>query len=202
MIPTPTINLNITITTPEAAIALIRSLALNMPAEGEPVLPTNPTPAPAAIPANGMPQGAQLPTGTPAPAPIHTPPVGQTAPALAQPPAAVVPTSTPAYTFDDLARAAGPLMDAGKTADLQALLKSFGVQALTQLPKEQYGAFATALRGLGARIQMAALPTIGAAGSSVPREHQHLCRGRSLGPRDRRAEAPQAFHSHGAARFQ
>jgi hypothetical protein len=43
-------------------------------------------------------------------------------------------------------------MDAGKTADLQALLKSFGVQALTQLPKEQYGAFATALRGLGARI--------------------------------------------------
>lgn len=149
---TPNINLNITITTPEAAIALIRSLTLNMPAEGELAVLANPTSAPAVIPAIGMSQGALLPTGTPAPAPIHMPPVGQTAPVPAQPPAAVVPTSTPAYTFDDLARAAGPLMDAGKTADLQALLKSFGVQALTQLPKEQYGGFATALRGLGARI--------------------------------------------------
>lgn len=83
------------------------------------------------------------------------------APAAAQPVpgpdtaphAAVVPIATiPTYTYEDLARAAAPLMDAGKTADLQALLRSFNVQALTQLPKEQYGAFATALRGMGARL--------------------------------------------------
>ena len=80
----------------------------------------------------------------------------ETAPAPAAataPAAAVVPVQAPpAFTFDDLARAAAPLMDAGKTADLSALLHSFGVQALTQLPKEQYGTFATALRGMGARI--------------------------------------------------
>lgn len=52
------------------------------------------------------------------------------------PPAAVVPTaSTPTYTYEDLARAAAPLMDAGKTPELQALLHSFNVQALTLLPK-------------------------------------------------------------------
>lgn len=68
-------------------------------------------------------------------------------------PAAIVPTkSAPAYTYDDLAHAAAPLMDAGKTPELQALLRSFSVQALTQLPKERYGEFATSLRGMGARI--------------------------------------------------
>ena len=44
------------------------------------------------------------------------------------------------------------LMDLGKQDELQKLLQTFGVPALPALPKEQYGAFATALRGLGARI--------------------------------------------------
>lgn len=44
------------------------------------------------------------------------------------------------------------LMDSGRQADLQGLLKTFGVEALPALPKEQYGAFATALRGMGAQI--------------------------------------------------
>lgn len=91
-----------------------------------------------------------------APTPVAiNPPVSQPAPEPppAAPFAAVVPTAAaPAYTYEDLARAAAPLMDAGKTADLQALLRSFEVPALTLLPKEQYGAFATALRGMGARI--------------------------------------------------
>lgn len=60
--------------------------------------------------------------------------------------------AAPAYTMDDLARAASALMDAGKQQQLVGLLGQFGVQALTQLPKERYGEFATALRGLGARI--------------------------------------------------
>lgn len=94
--------------------------------------------------ANGEPVYPQAPA-EPIPQPVPEPPVA--------PPAAVVPTAAaPAYTFDDLARAAAPLMDAGKTPDLQALLRSFNVQALTQLPKDQYGAFATALRGMGARL--------------------------------------------------
>ncbi|MCX4356984.1 MAG: hypothetical protein OSJ43_12315 [Oscillospiraceae bacterium] len=44
------------------------------------------------------------------------------------------------------------LMDAGKTNDLVNLLHSFGVQAVTELKPENYGAFATALRGMGAKI--------------------------------------------------
>ena len=56
------------------------------------------------------------------------------------------------YTEDDLAKAAIPLMDAGGQRVLVDLLSQFGVTTLPQLPKEQYGAFATALRGLGAKI--------------------------------------------------
>lgn len=42
--------------------------------------------------------------------------------------------------------------DPAKMGELQSLLAQYGVQAITQLPPAQYGAFATALRGLGARI--------------------------------------------------
>ena len=84
--------------------------------------------------------------------PAQTTPV-QTAPVQTTPVQTAVPTSTVAYTMDDLARAGMTLMDCGKQAELQKLLKEgFGVDALPQLPKEQYGAFATALRGMGAQI--------------------------------------------------
>ena len=65
---------------------------------------------------------------------------------------ALVQTTTPSYTMDDLAGAAVPLMESGRQADLLNLLAQFGVESLPALPKEQYGAFATALRGLGAQI--------------------------------------------------
>ena len=84
--------------------------------------------------------------------PVQTAPV-QTAPVQTTPAQTAVPTSTVAYTMDDLARAGMTLMDCGKQAELQKLLKEgFGVDALPQLPKEQYGAFATALREMGAQI--------------------------------------------------
>ena len=56
------------------------------------------------------------------------------------------------FTLDDLARAASTLMGAGKYMLLVELLGRFGVQALFQLPKEHFGAFAAALRQLGAII--------------------------------------------------
>lgn len=74
----------------------------------------------------------------------------QQAPVQQQPQA--VPTSAPTYSFDQLAVAATQLMDAGRMADLQQLLSSFGVQALMELPETQFGAFATKLRELGAKI--------------------------------------------------
>ena len=44
------------------------------------------------------------------------------------------------------------LMDKGMQAQLQELLAGYGVEALPALPKDQYGNFATALRGMGANI--------------------------------------------------
>lgn len=77
-------------------------------------------------------------------------PVQNTAPAQQIP--AQVQTSAQSYTMDDLTKAAVMLMDSGRQADLLNLLAQFGVEALPALPQEQYGAFATALRGLGAQI--------------------------------------------------
>lgn len=64
----------------------------------------------------------------------------------------VVPTQAQTYTMEHLAVAAQQLMDAGHIAKLQQLLQSFGAPSMMQLPKEQYGAFATQLRALGAKI--------------------------------------------------
>lgn len=83
---------------------------------------------------------------TPAPPPVQQAPA---APPVQQAP---VQTAAPSYTADDLARAAMTLMDSGRQGDLINLLAQFGTEALTHLPQEQYGAFATALRGLGAPI--------------------------------------------------
>ncbi len=63
-----------------------------------------------------------------------------------------VPTTTQTYTMDQLAVAATSLLDSGKRNEVIGLLNSFGVASLTALPKEQYGAFATQIRALGAKI--------------------------------------------------
>ena len=63
-----------------------------------------------------------------------------------------VPTSAPSYTMDQIAVASTRLMEKGLRDELLQLLSSFGVQALTSLPQEQYGAFATKLREMGANI--------------------------------------------------
>ncbi len=70
-------------------------------------------------------------------------------PQYTQPP---VQTSTPSYTADELSRAAITLMDAGRQNELIGLLQQFGVMSVPNLRPDQYGAFATALRGLGAQI--------------------------------------------------
>jgi hypothetical protein len=40
----------------------------------------------------------------------------------------------------------------GKIQQIQQLFQQFGIQQLTALPKERYGEYATALRGLGVKI--------------------------------------------------
>jgi hypothetical protein len=65
---------------------------------------------------------------------------------------AAVPTSAQTYSMEQLAVAATQIVDAGRRTELVSLLNSFGVQALTALPKEHYGAFATQLRAAGAKL--------------------------------------------------
>lgn len=105
-----------------------------------------------AAPAQGQEQTAVPVQSIPAPACQATPaaPACQAAPAA--PVQQAVPTTAPSYTREDLSRAAITLMDKGQQAQLQQLVQSFGVNSLMELPPEQYGNFATALRGMGAEI--------------------------------------------------
>lgn len=80
-------------------------------------------------------------------------PVLSLAPTQATPTPGLVPTAPQtSYTMEQLAIAATQLVDAGRRVELVSLLETFGVQALTALPKEQYGNFATHLRTMGAKI--------------------------------------------------
>lgn len=65
-------------------------------------------------------------------------------------PAAPAPAES--YTVEELSRAGAALIDAGKMPQLLALLGKFGVQAVTQLPKEAYSAFGAELKALGAQL--------------------------------------------------
>jgi hypothetical protein len=56
------------------------------------------------------------------------------------------------YTVEQIMAAGATLMDSGRANDLTNLLTQFGVRGVSLLKPEQLGAFATALRGLGANI--------------------------------------------------
>lgn len=104
--------------------------------------------------------------------PVQTPPVNTVQQPVAQPVQVQVPPTVPVtqapgsvpiqvpttaapqqYSFDQLAVALSNLCaNAGKQPEVHALLNQFGVTALFDLPKERYGEFATALRGIGGVI--------------------------------------------------
>ena len=110
--------------------------------------PVNPTPGPAPTTA------APVVAPSPSPMPVTSAPTaGPTSAAPGNTPAPAVPvTGAPTYTLDQISRAGASLVDAGKMQQLLELLGRYGVQAVTQLKPEQYGAFATELRALGAQI--------------------------------------------------
>ena len=112
------------------------------PISAQTAVPAAQTTAPAAQAAAPATQQTAAPT---APAPASAAPMNYPAPGvpLAQP---------PKYTVDQIMAAGAMLMDAGKVNELMNLLHSFGVQAVMDLKPEQLGAFATALRELGAKI--------------------------------------------------
>lgn len=95
----------------------------------------------------------------------HAAPV---APVAAVPPPAPTPTAAPAvtaaptvplstaptYSMAQIAKAGADLIsqNPGLLPQVNALLSQYGVQAVTEVKPEDYGAFATALRGMGAKI--------------------------------------------------
>ena len=100
----------------------------------------------------GQPSATPVTSAAPVPPAPAAAPTAPTAPTQNAPTAPAVPTSAPSYTRDDLSRAAMTLMDKGMQAQLQQLIQSYGVNSLVELPQDQYGNFATALRGMGAQI--------------------------------------------------
>ncbi len=131
---------------PQVPVASAPTMTAAIPpvANPAPVAPVAPVAAPApVVPAN-------IPTVAPTPAPAPTA-VPAPVPAAAPAPAAV-PTAAPTYTLDALARAGATLAQSGKMQEALALLAKYGVQTVNQLKPEQYGAFATELRALGAQI--------------------------------------------------
>lgn len=117
---------------------------------------TTDTPAPvpttpvAAQPAAATPIAA--PTTPAVPVTASTPTAAPATQPMAQPIAAVPTAPAKAYTIAELQAASAPLIDAGRIADLQALMQSFGVISMTDIPEDRYGELATKLRELGAQI--------------------------------------------------
>lgn len=144
------INLNVTIGfTPEAS-KILQGLSqlVHVTAENQETISSNNVQSIQSVPAQQVP--TQQPTAVPTAPANNQQPVYQNTYTPAQP--AAVPTSEVTYTIDQLAVAATQLVDAGKRDELLQLLSEFGVQALTALPRELYGAFATKLREKGAKI--------------------------------------------------
>ena len=118
--------------------------------------------APAPIPAPAAPPVSAPVTPTPAPAPVNPAPAPVAAAPVAGPqvtppgnaPAVAPVAAAPTYTVEQIGKAGADLVsqDAAKMPELLALLQKYGVQAITQLKPEQLGAFATELRGLGAKL--------------------------------------------------
>ena len=79
---------------------------------------------------------------------------GSTIPSNLSPTAAVPVATAPTYTMEQIAKAGAELLskDPNMRDQLMALLAQHGVQSVTELSPDQYGAYATALRGMGAKI--------------------------------------------------
>ena len=153
------LEIKVTVNCPELAelADAIRGRCAAPGAPAAPAAPTALTPPPAAPVVPVVPvvpvTPASAPVTTPAPVsaptmPVPTDPVSAPAAPVATP----APTAAPSYTSEQLAKVGADLVQAGKMPQLLAHLAQYGVQAVTQLPPEQYGPFALALRGLGGNI--------------------------------------------------
>lgn len=104
---------------------------------------------PATIPATPIqeaPQAPATPAETPSQQTVTEYPT--TAPATAE----AVPAPAKVIDLETISRAGATLIDQGKLPQVLAVLKEFGVEAITQLQPSTYPAFAERLKALGAVI--------------------------------------------------
>lgn len=162
------LEIKITVSCPDlilAATALAKCLHPNnaVDAPASPAVPAAPvtTATPAAPIAQPVaPAVPAAPIAQPVTPAVPAAPIAQPAPVMpvapasapAAPPVPLAPA--PQYSLDQIARAGADLVtrEPAKAAAAQQLLTSFGVQTVSELPKERFGEFVTALRGLGASI--------------------------------------------------
>ncbi|MDR0434627.1 MAG: hypothetical protein LBH21_06135 [Gracilibacteraceae bacterium] len=142
-------TITVTGATPQELIDNIETMLRNF-LEPEYIPPPGDRPQPLTAPASPTAQAipatpAYLATPAFPMAPAAPPPVSPT-------PVSPLPAAAPAYTLESLSRAGASLANSGQTEQALALLTKYGVQSVTQLPPEQYGAFATDLRALGVQV--------------------------------------------------
>ena len=143
------LEVKILIEAPELVGAINNLAASFGGAKPSPAVPVSSGPLPAPVPPVAA---APVPVDAVPSAPAPVPPVATAAPQIPAPTPGIPVAAPPQYTVDQIMAAGATLMDAGKITELTNLLHSFGVQAVMDLKPEPLGAFATAMRELGAKI--------------------------------------------------
>lgn len=151
-----TVNLTLNEITAEGAMEVLKliqkntanpSMKLEQKKESS-VVPTAPVAPTVVVPLQTVPTNAVASTAMPMPMPVPTT-VPTSAPTAVPNSVPVQPSNVPNYTIEQLQTAIAPLLDAGKVAQIQALVQSFGVATLMDIPPARYGEFANGLRNLG-----------------------------------------------------
>ena len=144
-------SINITLSTPEL-IAALNALTAALSGKSPPVLELV-RPEAVAV-AQATPVAPVAPEVSPLVATQDTlAPHNPVSVAVIPAPVSPVPIATaPTYTLDMLARAGATLAQAGKMDQALDLLARYNIKTVSQLKPEQFGAFATELRALGAPL--------------------------------------------------
>lgn len=150
-----TVNLTLNEITAEGAMEVLKLIQKNIaepsmklePKKESPAIPTAPV-ASTVMPLQTVPTNAVASTAMPMPMPVPTT-VPTSAPTAVPNSVPVQASNVPNYTIEQLQTAIAPLLDAGKVAQIQALVQSFGVATLMDIPPARYGEFANGLRNLG-----------------------------------------------------
>ena len=126
-------------------LAELRTLVNQVVQDGE-----NKAAAPAAWP---TPTPAAAPVMAQSPAPATSAGQNYASPGNRPVPSAPV-ASTPTITLEQVSKAGADLItaDSSRLPALNGLLQRYGIASVQELPAEQIGAFATELRGMGAKI--------------------------------------------------